>query len=125
MIGVLACALLAACLRSEEGRAALIYYTGPVCGVLVHRSLGGRGIIGGAIGGGMSYLVIGSVLYFSNPGTDLVGPFLGIPVFSFLGATIGLVVGVVIWGLKLEIDDKDSRYPWSPPADRSKPKIPE
>ena len=127
MIGVLACALVAAGLRASEGwRAVSIILAGPVCGVLIHRSLGGRGILGGAIGGGTSFLGIGIALYCLEPGTDLIGPFLAIPLFGFLGAAIGLIVGVVIWAIKLEIDDTGSRYPWWPtPPEPSKPKLPE
>jgi hypothetical protein len=122
MIGVIGCALVAVALLRNEESGWLFFLAGPVCGSLVHRAKGGRGILGGTIGGGGSYLCIGVAIhakaYFSSKPIvgDLLGPWLGLSLFTFRGATIGLIVGVLIWGIGLQIDDKDDRYPWHPPT---------
>jgi hypothetical protein len=105
MIGVIGCALVAVAWLRYEDWGWLFFLAGPVCGVLVHRAMGGRGIVGGTVGGGGSYLCIGvaiyAIAYFSPTPIvgDLVGFLLGLFLLTFLGATIGLIVGLFIWGI--------------------------
>lgn len=128
MIGIVWCALLAAGLRApEEWRGLFIIVGVPATGSLIHQSIGGRGILGGAIGGGLLCSGFGIYAYFlSGPVTgDYIGPALAIPLLSLMGAAFGLVVGAVLWGLKIQVEDRDARYPWWSTPEPSKPKMPE
>jgi hypothetical protein len=125
MFGVAGCALLAAGLRaSEEWRGMILVVGGPAFGSLIHQSMGGRGMVGGAIGGGIAGFGFGIYASFwSGPsGGDLIGPILGIPLFSLLLAAIGFVVGAVIWGLRIQVEDRDARYPWWSTTEPESPK---
>jgi hypothetical protein len=124
MLGVLGCALFAAGLREPEWRGWLLTFAGPVCGALFHQSRGGKGVLGGAIGGGISFGLVMAVyaLCFLGPTTsDLL---FAILVSSFAGTVIGLFVGLVMLDLKIGIGDKGSRYPWWPSLPHpSKPEV--
>lgn len=60
--------------------AIMLLTAGPICGVIVQRCCGGKGILGGVIGGIASYCGYGVVMYLIAyrhplPGTgDLLGP---------------------------------------------------
>jgi hypothetical protein len=108
MLVVAACALLCAILRFDERRwlASALYLTaGPILGAVVQRRRGGRGILGGLIGGVVHYVGFGVMMYviaYVYPDPDVVdylGPGLSFLVLSSSGAGIGLGVGILVWGL--------------------------
>jgi Na+/proline symporter len=118
MLGGLACALLGGGLRTGGGWAAICLFLGPpALGSMIHQMMGGRGIVGGAIGGMVSGLGFGIYAYYlsNQNGTDYIGPVLGIFVMTSMLTTLGLIVGAVIWGLRLQVEDRDARYPWWSP----------
>ena len=88
---------------------ALMGFTaGPIWGAVIDIRRGGRGIHGGMMGGVLSYAcfwVVCLCLYFHSrpqPGTgDGIGPVLGLFFLLFMGASIGLAVGVLAWILML------------------------
>ena len=77
-------------------------FGGPVLGAVAQRCRGGIGIKGGVIGGVVSYVGFAVVMYLRAclyPRPDAVGyigPVLGLLVFAFFGAAIGLVVGILV-----------------------------
>jgi hypothetical protein len=108
MLVVAACAIVCAILRLDERRwlASMLYFTaGPILGAVVQRWRGGRGILGGLIGGVVHYLGFGFTMYgmaYLFPGPDFVdyaGPGLTFLGLSFAGSLVGLVVGFLVWGL--------------------------
>ena len=89
---------------------------GPICSSMIDIRRGGRGIQGGVIGGLLSYAcfwVVCLCLYFHSrpqPGTgDGIGPVLGLFFLLFMGASIGLAVGVLAWILMLA---REGRKEW-------------
>jgi len=79
----------------------LTFGFGPLLGVIWQRTSGGRGIIGGLVGGAViygGYILLATYLSpRSNPFSfGLAGDFL---VFCFVGAANGLTLGVAAWGL--------------------------
>ncbi len=76
-----------------------------MCGATVHKRRGGQGILGGVVGGVVSYVSFGIVMYmraYLNPQPDTVdylGPGLSFILLSCSGALIGLAVGALFWGL--------------------------
>jgi hypothetical protein len=105
IITVACCALVLAMLRDEMTRGLFFIIVGPVAGALAHQALGGRGILGGMIGGIAGFWVAGAVTYalaYLDRGTitvDLLGPVLGFLFLGSAGATVGLAVGVLLWWL--------------------------
>ena len=67
---------------------------------------GGRGILGGVIGGVASYVGYGIAMYmiayiFPQPDVvDYLGPGMTFTLLSFSGASTGLIVGVLVWGCR-------------------------
>ena len=72
---------------------------------MLQRVWGGTGIGGGVVGGLVSYIgfvvVVYSPVYMGLvPGDgDLLGPVLSFLIAVCLGGLIGLVVGVLVWGV--------------------------
>jgi hypothetical protein len=110
MVAVVWCALLFTLHRAigvESLPALLIFTLGPICGAIVQRCWGGRGILGGVIGGMVSYIAFGVVMYlwaylYPQPNTvDYVGPVLTFMILSSYGAVAGLAAGILVWGVSL------------------------
>jgi hypothetical protein len=110
MVGVALCALLFTLHRSmgiESLPALLIFTLGPVCGAVTQRRCAGRGIVGGMIGGMVSYIGYAVVVYlwaylYPQPNTvDYVGPVLTLMIMASLGAVVGLAAGILVWGVSL------------------------
>jgi hypothetical protein len=110
MVGVVWCALLFTFHRSmgiEWLPALLLFTLGPLCGAIAQRCWGGRGIVGGVIGGTVSYIGFGVVMYLwayldPQPNTvDYLGPVVSLMILSSYGAVVGLAAGILVWGLSL------------------------
>ncbi len=107
MLVVVGCALVITFLRIDEGRflvAILGITAGPIFGAVVERWRSGSGILGGVVGGVVSYVGFGIVMYLwaylSPEGitTQLLGPGMAFFVLTSFGALVGLAVGLLIWG---------------------------
>jgi hypothetical protein len=91
----------------ESVPATLILTLGPIFGAIAERYRGGPGILGGMIGGMVSFFGSGVVLYlwaylYPDPNmVDYVGPGLTFIILTFYGAVIGLTAGILIWGVTL------------------------
>jgi hypothetical protein len=118
MIGVVWCALVFTLHRAmgSEGLAALLISTlGPICGALAQRCWGGRGILGGMIGGIVSYVCFGVGAYmwayhYPEPNTvDYLGPLLTLMILSIYGAVVGLAGGILVWSASLIPENSDKR----------------
>jgi hypothetical protein len=111
MITVAACAVVLALFRAQrilQGPSVgefLFIVVGPVTGAVAHRTLGGRGLLGGMVGGVAVFCGFGALMYIRGylhpvPNTvDYLGPVLSLSVLGFFGAVVGLVVGAIIWCL--------------------------
>jgi hypothetical protein len=92
MIAIASIALVLALLRVEIVRQALFFPGAPVIGAILHRRFGGRGILGGAIGGllGYSGFVISIYVWyilFPDPNlTDYLGPGLSLLAAAVYGS---------------------------------------
>jgi hypothetical protein len=110
MVAVVWCALLLSLHRANgvEWLPALLVLTlGPICGAIAQRCWGGRGILGGVIGGMVSSIGLGVVgylwayLYPEPHMVDYVGPGLTFIILSSYGAVVGLAAGILAWGVSL------------------------
>jgi hypothetical protein len=110
MVGVVWCALIFALHRMTgvEGLPALLAFAvGPIFGAIAQRCWGGSGILGGVIGGIVTYVGFGVVLYlwaylYPEPNTvDYVGPGLTLFLLASYGAVIGLAAGLLVWAVSL------------------------
>jgi hypothetical protein len=110
MVGVVWCALLFTLHRSmliERLPALLIFTLGPICGAIAQRCWGGRGILGGMIGGMISYLGVGVAWYlwdslYPQPNSvKLLGPAVIFEVLLFYGVVVGTIAGILVWGVSL------------------------
>jgi hypothetical protein len=110
MVAVVWCALFFAFYRAngvEWLPAVLILTLGPICGAIAQRCWGGRGILGGVIGGTVSFIGLGVAMYlwaylYPQPNTvDYVGPVLTLMILSSYGAVVGLAAGILVWGVSL------------------------
>jgi hypothetical protein len=108
MIAVVWCALLLALVRMpgmEWLAALLLAILGPIIGATAQRCWGGRGVLGGLIGGIASYVGFGVVMYLRayfvpQPNTvDYLGPVLSFLILASSGALVGLAVGILVWGV--------------------------
>jgi hypothetical protein len=117
LIAVACCALLLALVRMPgmESLMALLGFTvGPLIGAMAQRCWGGRGVQGGVIGGVVSYIGFGVVMYllaylYPKPSTgDYIGPVLGFLLLASIGAAIGLAVGMLVWGV-MSIEERSGR----------------
>ena len=110
ILGVAWCALLLALVRMPgmEWLIALFGFTlGPIVGAVAQRCWGGRGVLGGVIGGIVSYVGFGVVMHlhlraylYPQPETvDYLGSALTFLIAVYSGALIGLAVGVSVWGV--------------------------
>jgi len=112
------CALLLALVRMP-GMEWLIYLlgitVGPILGAIIQRCWGGRGLKGGVIGDVASYVGFGVVMYlraylYPRPETvDYLGPALTLLIAAYSGSLIGLVVGLLVWGVM------SMQGPWGKP----------
>jgi hypothetical protein len=107
---VIWCALILALGRMLEGEALeglLLLTPGPMCGAIVQRCGGGRGILGGVIGGLVWYVGYGVVMYlwaylWPQPNTvDYLGPGLTFILLASSGTVAGFVIGFLLWGAML------------------------
>jgi hypothetical protein len=110
MACVVWCGVLFALARSagvESFPAMLVFTSGPISGALIHRFWGGRGILGGMIGGIASHAGFGVVMYlwaylYPEPGVvDYLGPGFTFFILTTYGAVFGLAAGVLIWAAML------------------------
>ncbi len=113
MVGVIWCALLVALARlpGTQWITTVFFFTvGPICGAVVERCWGGKGLRGGMIGGITSYCGFGFVmLLIANDSRqleagDLLGPGLGFFMLATFGALVGCGVGFLIW-VVMRIED--------------------
>ncbi len=108
MVGTIWFAIVLALLRFSglEWLGALLFLAvvGPICGAVLQRRIGGRGILGGMVGGVISYFAFG-VIYlcayssFDGLTTQTVGPVGFLTFLAYWGALAGIVVGILTWGL--------------------------
>jgi hypothetical protein len=108
MVGVIWCAILLTVLRflGLQWLAGVLFLAvvGPICGTIMQRRSGGRGILGGTAGGAISYFVFG-VIYlcthsrFEGLITQSVGPIRLLISQAYWGALAGFVIGFLTWGL--------------------------
>jgi hypothetical protein len=106
LIGVVACALLLAILRMA-GMGEIIAWlaVGPGLGAFVQKWRGGRGILGGLVGGILTYVGFGVAMYVHaslnpHPSTvDYLGPELSLLPLASLGALVGTGVGFLVRGV--------------------------
>jgi hypothetical protein len=109
MVLIAAISVYFALLRSPIGPL-IVLLTGPMIGTAIQRSAGGRGILGGVIGGiaevaALIVVAIIQAMLFTVP--NQLSPDLDLLMWIFaLGgigvgveAVIGLITGLVIWGL--------------------------
>jgi hypothetical protein len=113
MLVVVGCALIFTILRIDEGGSltAILFYTAsPGVGAVVQRWRGGRGILGGVIGGVASYVGYGIAIYttyYIFPQPDVYydpGPVLAFTFLSFSGALVGSIVGILVWGCLMPVE---------------------
>jgi hypothetical protein len=108
IVGTACCAFLLALLRlvrMEWVVVLLLFVLGPICGAALQRSRGGRGILGGVLGGVVSYCSMGIVMYLwdyssfegiAPEGMEPLGVFF---LLAYWGALVGWGVGIVVWGV--------------------------
>jgi hypothetical protein len=111
MIAVFWCALVLAGLIRDpkgamDGTSRLLFFVGgPAVGVIFDRRWGGPGIVGGMVGGTVTAFACSAGLYawlFFNPHLGaLPEPLKQIANSAILGATYGVMIGVLIWGVML------------------------
>jgi hypothetical protein len=108
MIGAMWCAILLALLRFSGlewlGLLLFLVVVGPICGTVMQRRMGGRGIVGGIIGGAISYFGFGVIYlcaYSVAEGltTWNAGPIGFLSFLAYWGALAGFAVGILTWGL--------------------------
>jgi hypothetical protein len=113
MVGVIWCALLVALARlpGTQWITTVFFFTvGPICGAVVERCWGGKGLRGGMIGGITSYggfaIVMMLIAYYSGEPqiADPLGPSLGFFMLATFGAVTGWGVGFLIWAV-MRIED--------------------
>ena len=96
----------------ESLRLMLPFTIGPVLGAIAQRCRGGRGILGGVIGGVVSYVGIALVLFLrvyldAGPASvNYLDRGLAFLALTFAGSVVGLFVGILTWSV-MQID-----WPW-------------
>ena len=111
MIAVVCCAFVLSALTKDAKGALegmtnhLLLLGGPASGVVLQRRRGGRGVLGGAIAGSVTHLSSTAATYawlYWNPQIGMLPePFKQIVHSAICGATFGVVIGVLIWGVML------------------------
>jgi len=104
MAGVAACALLFSVLRtfgSEMVALFLLLTVGAAAGAFFNKRTGGPSIVGGSIGGAITYVGLGVLqsLWFYQRGAYLADPTEAFVFATISGATVGFVVGTFFWGV--------------------------
>jgi len=80
-----------------------LWTVGPVCGAFVERSWGGKGALGGVLGGVCSYCGFGvamELIMYLNPQSgffDVLGPVPDFFVLAVSGALVGWNVGILVF----------------------------
>jgi hypothetical protein len=99
-VAVACCAVAFALIRTDWGPFVML----AVMGSLLQRwVLGGRGPVGGMLGGVVAgwsycaYLYNLAYLYPQPNSVDYAGPFVAFVVFAFGGAFFGTIVGTAVW----------------------------
>lgn len=108
MFGTIWCAVILTLLRNSrlEWLAILLFLlvVGPICGTVMQKRIGGRGILGGTAAGAISFVALGMIYLSGYSGFEhltmqTMGPVWVLVFFAYWGALAGFAVGVLTWGL--------------------------
>ncbi len=112
MMWIAVCGVTFAAARSDSGWGwFVLVFIGPFCGAGLHRWRGGSGILGGIVGGFISYEGFGIIIYARyslmprGPNVvDYLGPVLALSFLAIAGTSSGLAFGIVFCFLMKILD---------------------